>query len=218
MPPISSSASTLVSITLYSPVPLETTEEFPDAVYRKATLYVPEGSKDSYKVAENWKNFWKIKETDVYADNPIYITVQYADNGYIRQKVTEGTSCAYVIEAAEGWSIHTVTFNNENVTSQLIEGELFITPAIYSDATLCVAFEQEGNNVESTRTNAIKVCGSNNMLCISGTEYGDRIAVYDTAGTLITQQIASSEIVNIAVETGNTYMVKVADKVIKIRL
>ena len=82
-----------------------------------------------------------------------------------------------MIHALMGWDIHTVTFNNEDVASQLVESELFIASAIYSNATLCVAFEQEDNDVESTCANAIKVCGSNKTLCISGTEYGDHIAV-----------------------------------------
>lgn len=34
-----------------------------------------------------------------------------------------------MIHALMGWDIHTVTFNNEDVASQLVEGELFIASA-----------------------------------------------------------------------------------------
>ena len=70
----------LISITLFSPMPLETTE-FANKVYRNATVYVPEGSLERYQAADVWKNFWTIKEFDStgiedvtmdVADAPIY--------------------------------------------------------------------------------------------------------------------------------------------------
>ena len=51
----------ITSITLYSPVPLETAE-FANKVYRNATVYVPQGSLERYQAASVWKNFWTIKE------------------------------------------------------------------------------------------------------------------------------------------------------------
>lgn len=53
----------ITSITLYSPVPLETAE-FANKVYRNATVYVPQGSLERYQAASVWKNFWTIKEFD----------------------------------------------------------------------------------------------------------------------------------------------------------
>ena len=53
----------ITSITLYSPVPLETAE-FANKVYRNATVYVPQGSLERYWAANVWKNFWTIKEFD----------------------------------------------------------------------------------------------------------------------------------------------------------
>ena len=53
----------LTSITLFSPIPLET-NEFANKVYRNATVYVPEGSLERYQTANVWKNFWTIKEFD----------------------------------------------------------------------------------------------------------------------------------------------------------
>lgn len=47
------------SITLRSPVPLET-REFANAVYRNCELHVPEGSIGRYQAADVWKNFWYI--------------------------------------------------------------------------------------------------------------------------------------------------------------
>ena len=51
------------SITLFSPIPLET-PEFANKVYRNATVYVPGGSLERYQTADVWKNFWYIEEFD----------------------------------------------------------------------------------------------------------------------------------------------------------
>ena len=53
----------LTSITLFSPVPLKTSE-FANKVYRNATVYVPKGSLERYQAADVWKNFWTIQEFD----------------------------------------------------------------------------------------------------------------------------------------------------------
>lgn len=53
----------LTSITLFSPVPLKTSE-FANKVYRNATVYVPKGSLERYQAADMWKNFWTIQEFD----------------------------------------------------------------------------------------------------------------------------------------------------------
>ena len=59
MPTVPSSA--LTTIVLYSPRPL-VTEEFANTVYIDATLYVPNGSLESYRAADVWKKFWNITE------------------------------------------------------------------------------------------------------------------------------------------------------------
>lgn len=67
----------ITSITLYSPVPLETAE-FANKVYRNATVYVPQGSLERYQAASVWKNFWTIKEFD-----PTGIEQLTIDNGQL---------------------------------------------------------------------------------------------------------------------------------------
>ncbi len=63
---------------------------FSDAVYSKATLYVPEGTMDLYKSADGWKNFAKIAVvgsgtyTLTYKiDNEVYKTEQYTTGAII---------------------------------------------------------------------------------------------------------------------------------------
>ena len=197
------------------------TAEFASKVYRNATLYVPEGSLELYQAADVWKNFWSIKEIveePEVPEEPVYLTLQHADNGSIKQQLEKGDSCCFVIEAAEGWSIHAVTFNGEDVTAQLVDGHTFVTPAILTDAVLNVSFEQEGNAVKSAHANDVKVTGKDDAIIISGMRQGDDIAVYTTDGVLVVRQVASAENISITVDADEVYIVKVAEKVVKIQM
>ena len=104
----------------------------------------------------------------------VFLTINQADNGYVKQQLTAGAVCTFTIEAAEGWKIHTVTFNGEDVTSQLEEGSIYTTPEMLEDAVLNIAYEQEvPEGVENAHARAIKVRGLDNTIHISGSDKND---------------------------------------------
>ena len=154
----------------------------------------------------------------VFAKLPsICLTISQADNGCVKQHLTVGSVCTYTIEAAEGWKIHTVTLNGEDVTSQLTEEGTFTTPALQEDAVLNISYEQlDGNEVKSARANAIKVSGYEGIITVDGCVEGEGITIYTTDGAMVAQQTAESASTRITVATGQMYIVKVADKVVKI--
>ena len=154
----------------------------------------------------------------VFAKLPsICLTISQADNGCVKQHLTVGSVCTYTIEAAEGWKIHTVTLNGEDVTSQLTEEGTFTTPALQEDAVLNISYEQlDGNEVKSVRANAIKVSGYEGIITVDGCAEGEGITIYTTDGAMVAQQTAESASTRITVATGQMYIVKVADKVVKI--
>ena len=56
----------IVAVTVCGEKPCECdNESFSNAVYEKATLYVPLGTKQLYANAKGWKNFEHIQEIDV---------------------------------------------------------------------------------------------------------------------------------------------------------
>ena len=209
----------LTSITLYSPIPLET-KEFAAMVYRNATLNIPEGSLTRYQNADVWKNFWYVNEFNPKKGKDIFLTINQADNGYVKQHLTEGTECSFTIVAAEGWKIHSVTFNGEEVTAQLTEEGTFTTPALSEDAVLNIAYEkiEDDTMVENARANHIKVQGHHGTLRITGTTEGAAISIYTTDGMLVAQESAEGSETQLTLPTGQVYIVKVADKVVKIGL
>ena len=148
----------------------------------------------------------------------IYLTINQADNGHVKQHLVTGSVCTYTIEAAEGWEIHSVTFNGEDVTSQLTAEGTFTTPVLQDDAVLNIAYEKIEDNtaVENTRANAIKVQGHNGILRINGTTEDDAISVYTTEGTLVANEISEAGDTEITLPTGQVYIVTVGDTVVKI--
>ena len=146
----------------------------------------------------------------------IFITINQADNGCVKQKIAEGTSCTFVIEASEGWMINAVTFNGEDVTSLFGEGNIFVTPEMYENAVLNISYEKIDDSVESIQTNAAKVRGHNGIISISEVSEGETITIYTLDGVMVANATATTEITTIEVPTQQVYIVKVADKVVKI--
>ena len=205
----------LTSITLHSPIPLET-KEFAAMVYRNATLNIPEGSLTRYQNADVWKNFWYVNEFDPKKEKAVFLTINQADNGNVKQHLTTGTICTFTITAFEGWKIHSVTFNDTDVTTQLTAEGIYTTPALQADAVLNIAYERVNSAISNAQASRIKVQGHRGTLRITGATEGDDIRVYTTDGTLVTQESAEESDTEITLPTGQVYIVKVADKVVKI--
>ena len=147
----------------------------------------------------------------------VYLTILQADNGCLKLKLLEGASCAFVIEAAEGWKINAVTYNGEDVTSQLTEDNTYSTPELTDDATLNISYEQDlPNDVESTRANAIKVRGIGNTIIVNGTTEGETITLYTTDGTMVAHQQSWAGENLFAVDINKVYIVRIGEKVVKI--
>ncbi len=117
---------------------------FSDATYENTTLYVPQGYLDKYEMMTGWSGFYTIEEME--GGTPNYLTLRQADNGKVGIVVDLGHTYKMRITAFEGWKIHSVTFNGEEVTTQLTEEGLFTTPALQADAVLNIAYEKIEDN------------------------------------------------------------------------
>ena len=204
----------LVSITLLSPIPMPA-PEFAEAVFAQATLYVPQGSLALYQEADGWSKFHNILEIE--DSTPKYLTIRQADNGAMGIAVDFGRTYKVCITPSEGWTVHSVTFNGEDITAQLGEDNTLTTPTINGSTELNVAYERLGcNEVKSTRANAIKVSGYEGVITVDGCADGENITIYTADGAMIAQQETEGESTRISVTTGQLYIIKVVDMVVKI--
>ena len=117
--------------------------------YRLATLMI-DGNDVTDMIADG---VYKIKNVtnDVtiiatFEDIPISLTIQYAENVFMKQIVKRGASIKLSLLPAEGWKIKAVTFNGRDVTSELNEYE-YTTPAINANAILSVSYESKDGSV-----------------------------------------------------------------------
>ena len=152
--------------------------------------------------------------------NGNFIAMQTSDNGSIWQHVEIGQTYSYYIEPADGWAIHSVTFNGAQLT---VEGNVVETPAVSAQYNrLVVVFEQDGltpvESIEETAASKVMVLGSANGIHITGAKAGDQVTICGTDGRVVySRQLAGTQ-ADIALKPNKLYIIKVADKVLKVKL
>ena len=156
-------------------------------------------------------------------DEPVegtYIALQTSDNGSIWQPVEMTKQYSYIIEPAEGWTIHSVTFNGTELT--VAEGNKVTTPAVSSQLNrLIVTFEQNApvtGIAAVTNPSQVKILGYADGIHITNAQPGDVVSVYSMDGRLVRTVKMHSQQADIALRGNSLYIIKVADRVVKVRL
>ena len=150
-----------------------------------------------------------------------YIALSTTDNGAILQQVEKGNQYTYKLEPAIGWQIHSVTFNNQDITSQVTAAGIITTPIITSElSTLFVTFEQTNTGLNDLKkeTSDVRILGKEGGISVRNAKEGDMLQVYTSDGMLFHSQRLNASQAEIALESKMLYIIKVADKVVKVRL
>lgn len=120
-------------------------------------------------------------------DGEALLTIKSTDNHTITHTHKEGTSATVLLQPEEDWDIHSVTFNNEDVTEKLNQNT-FVTGPLHGQNFLNVVLVNstttEINNVESNRDN-IQISINGNTIAVNGLEENDPITIYDISGKTI---------------------------------
>ena len=151
-----------------------------------------------------------------------FIALSTVDNGAIWQQVEIGQQYTYRLEPAIGWKIHSVTFNNQDITSQVTKAGMITTPVINStQSALFVTFEEEGGtNIQDLKKQAseVRILGKEGGISVRNAKAGDMIHIYSADGQLLHSQKLNSQETDIALSSKKLYIIKAADKVLKVRL
>ena len=150
-----------------------------------------------------------------------YIALSTADNGAIWQQVEIGQQYTYRLEPAIGWKVHSVTFNNQDITSQITGNNTITTPVIDNEhSTLFVSFEQNNTGVQDVKKQAseVRILGKKGGISVQNAKAGDVLQVYSIDGRLLLTHELTSGQAEIALDSKKLYIIKVADKVVKTRL
>lgn len=177
---------------------------------------IQEGNNNYYS-SPRLSNRVSIASNSTEAD-PV-LTIMQADNGSVSMHVAKGSIFTFKIEANSGWKIHTVTFNDEDVTSQMNENNQFTTPAITDNSTLIVVYEQVNENgVRSAELSPVIVQGKSFGVRVIGAVAGEMIQVYTADGVLLKSVTAEGQQTDFQLSKGSVYIVKVGTKNVKLSL
>ena len=117
--------------------------------------------------------------------------------------------------------MHSVTFNNVDITSQVTPAGMITTPVITGEhSTLFVTFEQSSDAINSPKQQAsqARILGKEGGISVQNAQEGDLLQVYTPDGMLLHSQKLQAGQADIALDSKTLYIVKVADKVVKVRL
>ena len=203
---------------------------FSQNTFLNATLYVPKGTIDKYKVTDGWKDFVFIEEgngsggdtpTTQKCEKP---TISYENGKLTFSCATDGAVCQYSItdtdiKAGSGNEVQLgVTYNiSVYATKSGYENSETAT------ATLCWIDQQpktEGitNGIANIPAQAVLIQSEGGSIKVQGVDEGAQVNVYSIngtqAGTTISQNGAA--IVNTSLQPGSIAIVKIGEKTVKV--
>lgn len=132
-----------------------TTNTFDDSNYTAAVLFVPFGTKESYRNAKGWSSFYNIVETDdfespsAYYDTKISVdahgTVSFngknIKNDVLNFSIQEGSNLTIYVDPDEGYQISSFTVNGVELKND-VRDNVFLYENINSDLSIEVKFEE----------------------------------------------------------------------------
>ena len=154
---------------------------------------------------------------DYVEPNPILLTIKQAENGCTKMVVDKWESYNFFIEPSEGWTLHSVALNGEDITNRVGDDGALKLSEISESTTLSITFESNGSSVKSIDPSRTKVYGVDNSIVISGANDGENIQIYDDAGLLIETVKATSNSMRIPLANG-IYIVKLDGKTVKVAI
>lgn len=150
--------------------------------------------------------------------NEVFVTIKDAVNGQISVAFEKGKVAKFKFEASTEWLVNTVLFNGTDVTSQLDENGIYLTPELTENAIINVSYIDFITSVNSITYNNIKIYGNQGVITVIGATLGDTISVYDLNGKTIHAQRSAGSVDNISLNNNKTYIVKVGNTTHKVIL
>ncbi len=205
----------IVNVHMESKLPPQMQAGFPRET---TTVFVPVGAKNAYENTDGWKRYTIVEENYPIEDINRYnsLSILQSDQGSVSIQVEKGSVQTFAIQPESGWKIHSVTFNNADVTGELDATNHYTTPTITENSTLFVTFEEDtATDVKATEASDVRV---------QGTSFGVRILnaanetanIYTPDGVLVKAVKVAGAQMDIELPEGSIYLVKIADKTVKV--
>lgn len=146
------------------------------------------------------------------------LEIQDADYGTSFIRVTEGQTIRYTIHNIEGWKLNTVSFNGQDVTSD-VEDNTYATPAITGNSLLSVSFEKiESSGIKNREVSNIRVYSKGDKAIIENAKVGQVIKVFSMEGVEIKEVKADQAKTSIHLSENKSYIISVGTRTFKIAM
>lgn len=146
------------------------------------------------------------------------LTIIQGEKGLIKTQVSKGSVYTFTIEATDGWKIHSVSFNDEDITDQLDANNRYTTPNINASTTLNVVYESSSTGIASAKVSSAKILGTSFGIRIENATPNEVLRVYTLDGKLVKKQKIESSEVDVDLPNNVTYIINLEDLKVKVRL
>ena len=201
------------------------TNTFSDNTFYNATLYVPTGTIDKYKVTNGWKKFVFIEE-EVLHQRCNIPTISYSNGKLIFKCETENVDFVSEITDTDIKKNYTATVNltaSYNISVYATKTNYENSDTIH--ATLCwidVEPATEGivdeDAVNEVKALPVLIQTQGGIISVQGAAEGTPIAIYDTSGKMYGSATSEKErtTISTSLQPGTVAVVKIGEKVVKV--
>ena len=153
-----------------------------------------------------------------FDDALVDVDIVQTEQGVVTLSVAKNHSLRYQILPDEGWRVNSLTFNGEDITDQIQNGTYIDTPILREKSIIRIAYEQAGTGVQMVDDSKVRVLGYDGGIVVDHAPEGQTVNVYTLDGRLVRSVAIKHAQHTIPLTAGQVYIVKVAEKTIKIRL
>ena len=210
--------TSLTSITSYMTLPpiIENTT-FPSSFKTGGTLYIPAGTRSLY-VERGWSLYFA-NIVEMEAGDPIWLSIMDASNGQSELKCKTGEAYTFRFKPVGNWHVHSVVFNEKDVTDELTADNEFTTPAMSESATIIVNYAAGSTSVKSvSQESEIRVLSLGEEITVKNAPEGTPIRIYSLSGKLLRMIYPSYNETRINTQSlqEELLIVKVGEKSVKV--
>ena len=149
------------------------------------------------------------------------LTIQGINGGTMEQEVAVGSTLNFRIVPDTGWSLHSVMFNDVDMTQLIDSSYLFTTPVLTEPSTLSIVFKELTSLLQQSHASAVKVYGQNGQIIIENMPANETARIYNKLGILIKTIDSKSQPdarITIELTTQESYIVKIGSETYKLLL
>ena len=149
------------------------------------------------------------------------LTIQGINGGTMEQEVAVGSTLNFRIVPDTSWTLHSVMFNDVDMTQLIDSSYLFTTPVLTEPSTLSIVFKNLTSLLQQSNASAVKVYGQNGQIIIENMPANETARIYNELGILIKTIDGKSQPdarITIELTTQESYIVKIGSETYKLLL